>query len=141
MFGFGRRRAIRKRAKSLGEFMLMQVNWISSMSLDELIEANRREGFVDNYIETESFTKGRKYDFFESEPDNADFSFHVTYENTGGRMLIAEGHRNYFGLVLSGSSDVQQIGVNMKELLTPSEYARDARALQAALLKFPGFQR
>jgi hypothetical protein len=80
--------------------------------------------------------------FFEFDPksEKADFSFHVTYEEGGTRSLVAEGHRNYFGLVLSGFSGNRGIGVDMKEALNAGEIGRDARRLQAALLKFPGFE-
>jgi hypothetical protein len=144
MFGFGRRKAIDERAKSLGDLMVLLVGCIESMSLDDFIEANRRRGFVESYVEKKNW--GRDYGFcVECEPEKVDFSFHVTYEKSGGRMLIAEGHRNYFGLVLTGISGHHQIGADIKETfsangLRANEIGRDARALQAALLKFPGFQ-
>jgi hypothetical protein len=145
MFGFGRRNAIDEKAKSLGDLMVLLVGCIESMSLDDFIEANPRRGFVESYVETEILTKERNYGFFECEPEKADFSFHVTYEKAGGRTLIAEDHRNYFGLVLSGFSGRHEICADIKETLRANglranEIGRDARALQAALLKFPGFR-
>ena len=139
MFGFGRRKAIEERAKSLGELMFLFVGCLESMSLEEFIEANHRRGFVDSYVEKDAWRKEFRYGFFECEPQKGDFSFHVTYEETGQRTLSAEGHRNYFGLVLSGCAGRNEFGANMKEALIANEFGHDAFALQAALLKCPRF--
>ena len=62
------------------------------MSLEEVIESNRRRGFADSYIDLE---KG-EYGFWESTPEKSDFTFHVKYGAglDGGPVLMAEGHRD-----------------------------------------------
>ena len=139
MFGLGRKKTIEERAKALGDLMLLLVGCLETMSLAELVEANHHRGFVDSYVEANSLIDDHTYGFFECEPEKADFSFHVTYEKAGQRTVIAEGHCNYFGLVLSGFSGRHDIGADMKDALDEKELGRDAHALQAALLKFPGF--
>lgn len=139
MFGFGRQKSIEERAKSLADLMFLLVGCLETMPLEEFIEANHRRGFVDSYVEKDHWRNESNYSFFECDPQEGDFSFHVTYEETGQRTLIAEGHRNYFGLVLLGFSGRNEFSADMKEALNTKEFGRDAHALQAALLKFPGF--
>jgi hypothetical protein len=114
MFGFGRRRAIDERAKSLGELMILLVGSLDSMAFDEFIAANRRRGFVEGHVQAEDFGIDREYSFFESEPQKADFSFHAIFPKSGTRTLIAEGHKDYFGLVLCGYSGRRDIGADIK---------------------------
>ena len=54
MFGFGRRRIIDERAKSLGELMPLLVGRLNTMTFDEFVEANRQRGFIESYLQAEN---------------------------------------------------------------------------------------
>jgi hypothetical protein len=55
-------------------------------------------------------------------------------------MLIAEGNKQYFGLVISGARLDEGISVGLKDsVVAMGRLGRDARALQAELVNFPGF--
>jgi len=144
MFGFGRRKVIEDRAKSLGDLMYLLVECLHSMSFEELIEANHHLGnFIDEYIETDRSTKDRHYGFYESkfkgDLEKVDFDFIVTYSNTGAHSLSAEGHLNYFGIYLFGFSDRRSICIDKNTAIPASKYGRDMQALETALLKVPRF--
>lgn len=49
MFGFGRRRAIERRAKALGDQMVWLLGMINTMTFEEFIESAARQGFVEGY--------------------------------------------------------------------------------------------
>jgi len=139
MFGFGRRREVEARAKSLGDLLLLLVDSLHSMSLDDFVEANHRRGFVDSYLDR----KTREYGFFETQPPQSEFSFHVRYHHSpdGGPeipTLIVESHHRYYGLAIIGLVP-GRIGVDLETIIPARERGRDARALMNAMLKFPGF--
>jgi len=136
MFGMGRRRAVERRAKALGDLLHRLVGMVESMSFEEFIEYAERQSFDESYCDL----KAKKFGFFEVAIEKADFSFHADYGDTFGQpTIVVENHRNYCGLHLSGSSLRLGIHVDLSEVLPSHELGRDARALQTALLKFPGF--
>jgi hypothetical protein len=131
MFGFGRRKKIEARARSIARLMLLSIGSARSMSLAQFIEANRRRGFVDAVIDREN----RTYAFFESESAKADFGFSVDYGSNDVPVVSGQGYGNYFGLYLTATR-LGEVGVEYRE---QGALGRDARALQAALLNLSGF--
>jgi hypothetical protein len=131
MFRFGRRKKIEARARSIARLMLLTIGSARSMSLEQFIEANRRRGFVDTDIDREN----RTYSFFESEAAKAEFGFSVDYGSNDVPVVSGQGYGDYFGLYLSGTN-LGEVSVDHRE---QGARGRDARALQAALLKLPGF--
>jgi hypothetical protein len=126
-------RHIDARARTLGALVLMTRDRMVTMSFDELIDACHRSGLVDWFIDREKL----EYGFAESEPKTADFVFRVEY---GNKFLIVEGHYNYYPVLLTASKDV--ITVELMPPLAPgfgTPTGRSARALVAAMSKFPGF--
>jgi len=135
MFGIGRRKEIEARARSVAELMLLITRSINSMSLEELMEANHRRGFIDGIIDLAS----GEYSFFECDADKADFAFFVDYSDPDMRRVTAQGFGNYFGLYLN-ASEPGQISADLSDAHQQTgTLGRDARALQTALLKFPDF--
>jgi hypothetical protein len=132
-FGFGRRKEVQARARSLGDLLLLLVESINSMSLDDFVKANHRRGFVDSYLD---FRK-REYGFFEDEAAKSDFSFHVRYDDFSP-MLTVEGHHRYYGIIISGSQP-GRIGIDVSSIIPPHELGKDAFSLRDELSKFPGF--
>ena len=105
------------------------------MSLEELMEANHRRGFIDGIIDLAS----GEYSFFECEVGKADFAFFVDYRTHHVPTVSAQGFRNYFGLYLN-ASEPGQISADLSDAhQRMGTLGRDARSLQTALLKFPGF--
>jgi hypothetical protein len=101
------------------------------MSLAQFIEANRRRGFVDAVIDREN----RTYAFFESEGARADFGFSADYGRNDVPVVSGQGYGDYFGVYLTAI----KLGEVSVEYRQQGALGRDARALQAALLKLPGF--
>jgi hypothetical protein len=139
MFGFGRKNAIEERAKSIADLTLFLAGCLETLSFEEFVAAIRRQGFTDSYLETDGLRGEKSYGFFRGDPEQADFSFHVIYEDDGSRRIGAEGHRDCYGLALNIIAGQREIGADMKDALPSQEYGRDAKSLQSALLKFPGF--
>jgi hypothetical protein len=131
MFGFGRRKEIEARARSIARLMLLAIGSARSMSLAQFIEANRRRGFVDAVIDREN----RSYAFFENEIAKADFGFSVDYGSNDAPVVSGQGYGDYFGLYLTAT----KLGEVSVEYRGQGKRGRDARALQAALLKLSGF--
>jgi hypothetical protein len=131
MFRFGGRKKIEARARSIARLMLLAIGSARSMSLEQFIEANRRRGFVDAVIDREN----RTYAFFESEIAKADFGFSVDYGSNEGPVVSGQGYGDYFGLYLTAT----RLGEVSVEYRGQGALGRDARALQAALLKLSGF--
>ena len=131
MFRFRRRSKIEARARSVANLMMLIIGSANSMSLEQFIEANRIRGFVDADIDIER----RIYSFFECEIAEADFGFSVDYGSNDLPVISAQGYGDYFGLYLSATK-LGEIRVDHRD---QGARGRDARALQSALLKFPGF--
>jgi hypothetical protein len=131
MFQLGHRKKIEARARSVANLMVLFIGSVNAMSLEQFIEANHRRGFVDADIDLE----GRTYAFFECESAKADFGFSVDYGSDAAPVVRAQGYGDYFGLYLSGT----KLGEVSVEHRRQGALGRDARALQSALLRLPGF--
>jgi len=131
MFRFGGRKKIEARARSIARLMLLAIGSARSMSLEQFIEANRRRGFVDAVIDREN----RTYAFFESEIAKADFGFSVDYGCSDAPVVSGQGYGNYFGVYLTAT----KLGEVSVEFRQQDARGGGAGALQAALLKLPGF--
>jgi len=131
MFRFGRRKEMEARARSIARLMLLTIGSARSMSLEQLIEANRRRGFVDAHIDRAN----RTYAFFEGEIAKADFGFSVDYGSNDAPVVSGQGYGDFFGVYLSATK-LGEVSVEYREHGT---LGRDAQALKAALLKLPGF--
>jgi hypothetical protein len=130
-FRFGRRKKIEARARSIARLMLLAIGNAKSMSLAQFIEASRRRGFLDAHVDREN----RTYAFFESESATADFGFSVDYGSNDVPVVNGQGYGNYFGIYLTATK-LGEVSVEYRE---QDARGSDARALQAALLKLPGF--
>jgi hypothetical protein len=131
MFRFWRRKKVEERARSVANLMLLFVSNVSSMSLEQFIEANRRRGFINADIDFQS----RVYSFFECDIANADFGFSVDYGANDAPVASGQGYGDYFGLYLSG----RKPGEVVVDYRRQGARGCDAQALWSALLRFPGF--
>lgn len=139
VFGFGRQERISSRAGELGKLLHHLVSCVEMQPFETFVEAGLREGIVESYTDRSK----RSFGFFEAGPHQDEFSFHATYDLLMGPMLTVEGHRQYYGLKISGSKLGHGISVDVSDLiqagLGDGKLGRDAKALQAELLRFPGF--
>jgi hypothetical protein len=138
MFGFGRKRAIEARAKFLGDLMLRLVDRANAQPLEKFVEGLRRAGFV--IFSSELGRERVECVFIEPGITEmiADFVFRANYEHTSGPSITATGYNDYSGVIVTGSR-ASGFGADLLQARRDS-LGRDARALQAALLKYPGFE-
>jgi hypothetical protein len=136
MFGMGRRKVIEDRAKALGQQLFWLLSMIRTMTFEEFIESAERQGFVESYRDLSA----KQFEFFEGKEGTADVSYQVDYGNSiAGPRVTCETHGDYYGLNLSGAALNPGISVDLSTVIPRSELGRSARALQVALLRFPGF--
>ena len=111
------------------------------MSLDELIEVNRRIGLID--FEVKRDKNKPEYSFAETEPANAEFIFFIKYGDSidNGPTLTMLGYGNYSKFLLTASTrGTVTIGVIPPLMPELKKYiGRDAHALVEEFSKFPGF--
>ena len=131
IFRFGRRKKIEARARSIARLMWLTIGGARSMPLEQLIEANRRRGFVEADIDRAN----RTYAFFEGEIAKADFGFGVDYGSNDAPVVSGQGYGDYFGIYLTATK-LGEVSIEYRE---QDARGRDAQALQSALLKLPGF--
>lgn len=138
LFRLGRRNQIRKRAADFGRLLQHLVSCVETQLFEEFVEARLREGFVESYTDRVK----KEFGFFASDPHQDKFSFHAVYEPSA-RVLIVEGHHRYYGMQISGSSLGQGVSIGLSEMIErgfgDGKLGRDAKALRAELLQFPGF--
>jgi hypothetical protein len=68
-----------------------------------------------------------------------DFAYHVSFENPDAVSVIAESHRDIFGLVMLSHSHLPKISVEMKPSLEKREVGRNAEQFRKLMLRFPDF--
>ena len=142
MFGFGRRAAIRNRAGQLGKTVHHLVSCLGSQSFEEFVEAMGRKEFKQTFIDygTGLSFGNKAYGFSELGRHGNEFSFLASYRQDSEPQLIVSGNEQYSGLIITGGA-AQGIYVDLKETaIALSSLGRDAKAMQAELLKFPGFE-
>jgi hypothetical protein len=104
-------------------------------SFEELAASAKRAGFVKDALRK---VAGFRWAAHGAQPD---FIFLVSYENSDAVSVIAESHRDIFGLIMISHSHLLKIGVEMKPALEKHEFGRNAREFRQILLTFPDFDR
>jgi hypothetical protein len=69
----------------------------------------------------------------------ADFTFHVSFEDPDAVSVIAESYRDIFGLVMISHSHLPKISIEIKPSLEKNELGRNAQLFRKIVLTFPDF--
>jgi hypothetical protein len=107
-------------------------------SFEGLAASAKRAGFVMAYEDALRKVAGFRWAAHGAQPD---FIFLVSYENSDAVSVIAESHRDIFGLIMISHSHLPKIGVEMKPSLEKHELGRNAHQFRKILLTFPDFDR
>jgi len=107
-------------------------------SFDGLAASAKRAGFEMAYEDALQKVAGFRWAACGAQPD---FIFLVSYKNSDAVSVIAESHRDIFGLIMISHSHLPKIGVEMKPSLEKHELGRNAHQFREILLTFPDFDR
>ena len=107
-------------------------------SFEGLAASAKRAGFEMAYEDALRKVAGFRWAAHGAQPD---FIFLVSYENSDAVSVIAESHRDIFGLIMISHSHLPKIGVEMKPSLKKHEFGRNAHQFREILLTFPDFDR
>jgi hypothetical protein len=105
-------------------------------SFEGLAASAKRAGFEFAYEDTLRKVAGFRWAADGGRPD---FTFLVSYENLDAVSVIAESHRDIFGLIMISHSHLPKINVEMKPSLEKRELGRNADQFRGILLTFPDF--
>jgi hypothetical protein len=103
-----------------------------------LAASAKRAGFEMAYEDSLHKVAGFRW---AADGDQPDFIFLVSYENLDAVSVIAESHRDIFGLIMISHSNLPKIGVEMKPSLEKHELGRNAHRFREILSTFPDFDR
>jgi hypothetical protein len=104
-------------------------------SFEELGDSARRAGFAANYEDVEHNEASFRWAVGPPE-----FLFFVSFERPERISVVAEGYRDFFGLVMSSHSRRPNISVEFKTALGKNEIGPNALLLRDMLLEFPDFE-
>jgi hypothetical protein len=120
-------------AKQMSYFRLFSQNG----SFDGLAASAKRAGFEMAYEDALQKVAGFRWAADGAHPD---FIFLVSHENSSAVSVIAESHRDIFGLIMISHSHLPKIGIEIKPSLERHELGRNAHRFREILLTFPDFE-
>jgi hypothetical protein len=106
-------------------------------SFEGLAASAKRAGFEMEYEDVRQKVAGFRWAV---DGDQSDFIFLVSYENSDAVMVIAESHRDIFGLIMTSHSHLPKVAVEMKPSLEKHKLGRNALPFREILLTFPDFE-